>query len=157
MSTRPCYPIRQRASILNKYQCVKKPERNKNTSHNLQLSKNCLEPVIHISTYKSSNTNEIICVQCGKTLQTENAIKAKFKPVQKRLFYCHACSKVFPRFTTFLAHRKKHLSFRCPLCGLKKRTNDGVLRHLFTHFNLKPYSCSKCKKGYSSLISKISI
>ena len=146
-TTNRFYPVRERVFLLNKYQCVKKDSSLNDAIDSISIPTD-REPIVHISTFKHPQTNSIICIQCGKILNSTNGIAAKFDPIQRKILYCHACSKMFARITTFMSHKKKHLSFRCPLCGMKKACNESLQRHLFTHFDLKPYSCPNCSRGW---------
>ena len=145
------YPVRERVRLLNRLQCVNRHGQiaqvgaggGGGQERQQQL------PVVHMSSW-GCGVNKRLCMQCGERSHSTSVVKAEPMGDKSKLYYCHACRCVIARAPMFTQHLKRHARcFVCPLplCGLAKKTNDALLTHMFSHYGLKPYTCSICNKG----------
>ncbi|XP_063720953.1 zinc finger protein 879-like [Symsagittifera roscoffensis] len=148
------YPVRERVRLLNRLQCVNRHGQiaqvgaggGGGQERQQQL------PVVHMSSW-GCGVNKRLCMQCGERSHSTSVVKAEPMGDKSKLYYCHACRCLIARAPMFTQHLKRHARcFVCPLplCGLAKKTNDALLTHMFSHYGLKPYTCSICNKGFTS-------
>ncbi|CAJ1048323.1 zinc finger protein 567-like [Xyrichtys novacula] len=95
------------------------------------------------------------CNICGKTLRDVRSL-ARHKTTHsgERRYGCGVCGKRFKLAYTLKAHEKTHTRrerlFLCHICCKSFFSNCGLMAHMRTHNNVRPFPCVVCGRGFVS-------
>ena len=102
---------------------------------------------------ETSNNKELLCEYCSGSFSNHEQLKQHQKRHFGSEYPCNLCEKTF-RWDSSLnshmqaAHNSSPPAFKCNNCGRCFKDKNNYIKHMFTHSNVKPYSCTMCRKGF---------
>ncbi|XP_060901403.1 zinc finger E-box-binding homeobox 1-like [Labrus mixtus] len=85
-------------------------------------------------------------------MDPDTAVLAKKPRLEKGVYPCDLCSKVFQKGSSLIRHKYEHTGKRpheCPVCKKAFKHKHHLIEHSRLHSGEKPYQCDKCGKRFS--------
>ncbi|XP_041658910.1 zinc finger E-box-binding homeobox 1-like isoform X2 [Cheilinus undulatus] len=84
--------------------------------------------------------------------EIDPAVPAKRPRLEKGVYPCDLCNKVFQKGSSLIRHKYEHTGKRpheCPVCHKAFKHKHHLIEHSRLHSGEKPYQCDKCGKRFS--------
>ncbi|KAM6989823.1 zinc finger E-box-binding homeobox 1 [Tautogolabrus adspersus] len=85
-------------------------------------------------------------------MDPDTTVLAKKPRLEKGVYPCDLCSKVFQKGSSLIRHKYEHTGKRpheCPVCKKAFKHKHHLIEHSRLHSGEKPYQCDKCGKRFS--------
>ncbi|KAJ8395054.1 hypothetical protein AAFF_G00040050 [Aldrovandia affinis] len=78
--------------------------------------------------------------------------RKKMKKLEKGMYACDLCDKIFQKSSSLLRHKYEHTGKRpheCGICSKAFKHKHHLIEHMRLHSGEKPYQCDKCGRRFS--------
>ncbi|XP_061094145.1 zinc finger E-box-binding homeobox 1b [Conger conger] len=78
--------------------------------------------------------------------------RKKARKLEKGLYACDLCDKIFQKSSSLLRHKYEHTGKRpheCGICSKAFKHKHHLIEHMRLHSGEKPYQCDKCGRRFS--------